>query len=150
MNISHEANILRDESAPLPARVLAAAKLWNLIDACEAALKPFKESVRTLASETANGATTVTFEGEGLSQCKVVLPGPSIKLREGLSVEGERHALGELFNTVYEVKLSLRNASAAFIATLPLSVQTHLAGVTSLVPATPRVSLKLLEGVEQV
>lgn len=149
MNITHEANILRDESAPLPARVLAAAKLWNLIDACEAALKPFKESVRTLASETANG-TTVTFEGEGLSQCKVVLPGPSIKLREGLSVEGERDALGESFNTVYEVKLSLRNASAAFIATLPLSVQTHLAGVTSLVPATPRVSFKLLEGVEQV
>jgi hypothetical protein len=150
MNITHEAKILRDESAPLDTRVLAAAKLWNLIDACEAALKPFMESIRTLASETANGATTVTFEGAGLSQCKVVLPGPSIKLREGLSVEGERNALGELFNTVYEVKLSLRNASPAFIATLPLSVQTHLAGVTALVPATPRVSLKLLEGVEQV
>lgn len=139
---------LNDTSTPITAKVAAAAALWALIESAQEALEPFKREVRALA--VASGESVLTLDGDGLTQAKVVVPGPSLKLTPAATVDGERHALGESFNTVYEVKLSLRNASAAVIATLPLSVQTHLAGVTSLVPATPRVSLKSLPGVTPV
>lgn len=146
--IASEIQVINDSAATLAAKIAAAATLWNLIEECEAAIKPFKDEVRLVAQQ--EGKPSVTFNGDGMTQCKVVLPGPTIKLKDGLSVEGERQALGELFNAVYEVKLSLRNASAAFIATLPLSVQTHLGYVATLVNSTPRVSLKSLPGVVEV
>lgn len=146
--ISPELNVLTDTNAPLAAKVAAAAELWSLIDSCEAALEAFKKEVRGLALAT--GKPVVNFEGDGLSQCKVVVPGPSLKLSATATVESERAALGELFNALYEVKLALRKADPAFISTFPLSVQAHIATVTTLVENTPRVSLKSLPGVTPV
>lgn len=147
-HIARETAVLNDPSATLPSKIAAAAILWELIEECQRALEPFKQEVRAVA--VADGRPTVTLDGAGLSQCKVVVPGPSLRLREGLSVEGERAALGELFDLVYEVKLNLRSTSPTAVATYPASVQAHLATVASLVPNTPRVSLKTLTGVEEV
>lgn len=147
-HIAQETAVLTDPNAPLPAKIAAAAILWELIDECQKALEPFKQEVRAVA--LADGRTTVTLDGEGMSQCKVVVPGPSLRLQEGVTEASERAALGELFGTAYEVKLALRNTSPAFAATLPPAVQTHLATVTTLVANTPRVSLRTLPGVEQV
>ena len=147
-HIALENAVLRNTSATLGDRIAAASALWELIEECEAALKPFKDEVRAMA--VAAGNPTMTINGTGMCQCKVVVPGASLKLREGLSVEGERAALGELFGTVFEVKLALRSTSPAVAATLPPAAQAHLATVTSLVANTPRVSLKVLLGVEEV
>lgn len=148
MDISKQIATINDPSAPLAAKVAAAAELWSLIDSCEAALEPFKKEVRELALAT--GKPVVTFEGDGLSQCKVVVPGPSLKLSPAATLEGERAALGELFNAIYEVRLSLRKADPTFLATFPPSVQAHISTVTALVENTPRVSLKSLPGVTPV
>ena len=146
--IASEIQVINDSAATLAAKIAAAATLWNLIEVCEAALKPFKDEVRLVAQQ--DGKPSVTFNGDGMTQCKVVLPGPTLKLKDGLSVEGERNALGELFNTVYEVKIALRNASPAFIATFPHFVQAHIGAVATVVASTPRVSLKILPGVVEV
>ena len=146
--IASEIQVINDSAATLAAKIAAAATLWNLIEVCEAALKPFKDEVRLVAQQ--DGKPSVTFNGDGMTQCKVVLPGPTLKLKDGLSVEGERNALGELFNTVYEVKIALRNASPAFIATFPHFVQAHIGSVATVVASTPRVSLKILPGVVEV
>jgi hypothetical protein len=148
MTIENETKILNDPSTTLAQRVAAAAKLWTLIEACESALEPFKREVRDLA--VAAGKPTVTIDGEGLTQCKVVVPGPSLKLTASATVDGEKAALGDLFNAIYEVKLSLRKADPAFLATFPPAIQGHIASVTTLVGNTPRVSLKSLPGVEPV
>lgn len=148
VDITAQTAVINDPSATVPAKIEAAAALWDLIGRCEAALEPFKREVRNLA--TATGKPTVTLDGAGLTQCKVVVPAPSLKLNPGVTVEGERAALGELFNAVYEVKLSLRKADPAFIATFPASVQSHVSAVTTLVENTPRVSLKTLPGVTDV
>lgn len=123
--IALETAVLSNTSATLGDRIAAAAALWELIEECEAALKPFKDEVRAMA--VAAGNPTMTINGTGMCQCKVVVPGASLKLREGLSVEGERAALGELFGTVFEVKLALRSTSPAVAATLPPAAQAHLA-----------------------
>jgi len=148
LDITAQTATINDPSAPMPAKIAAAAILWETIEQCEKVLETFKRDVRAVA--VATGRPTVTLDGAGLSQCKVVVPGPSLRLREGLSVEGQRAALGELFDLVYEVKLNLRSTSPTAVATYPASVQAHLATVASLVPNTPRVSLKTLTGVEEV
>lgn len=148
IDISTYANVINDNTAALTAKVAAAARLWTCIEECEAALEPFKREVRDAA--VATGKPTVTLDGEGLTQCKVVVPGPSLKLTPAATVEGERAALGELFNAIYEVKLSLRKADPTFLATFPPSVQAHVSSVTTLVESTPRVSLKSLPGVSPV
>jgi hypothetical protein len=147
-HIAQETAVLNDPNASLPAKIAAAAILWELIEECHRTLEPFKRDVRAVA--VADGRPTVTLDGEGMSQCKVVVPGPSLRLREGVTEAEERLALGELFGAVYEVKLVLRSTSPAVVANLPVSAQAHLATVTDLVPNTPRVSLKALPGVTPV
>jgi hypothetical protein len=146
--IASEIQVINNPAATLAAKIAAAATLWNLIEQCESALKPFKDEVRVVAQQ--DGRSSVTLNGDGMTQCKVVLPGPTVKLKDGLSVEGERGALGELFHTVYDVKLSLRNTSPTFIATLPHFVQAHLGSVATVIASTPRVSLKILPGVTDI
>lgn len=148
IDIHAQTSVINDPNAPLTAKVAAAAVLWSTIEACEAALEPFKREVRALA--VATGKPVATFDGDGLSQAKVVVPGPSLKLSPAATVEGERAALGELFNAIYEVKLSLRKADPTFLATFPPAVQSHVSMVTTLVENTPRVSLKSLPGVTPV
>jgi hypothetical protein len=148
LDITAQTATINDPSAPMPAKIAAAAILWETIEQCEKVLETFKRDVRAVA--VATGRPTVTLDGEGMSQCKVIVPGPSLRLREGTTEAGEREALGELFGTVYEVKLCLRSTSPMALSHLPPAVQAHLATVTDLVANTPRVSLKVLPGVEEV
>lgn len=153
MDIASQTAILNDARATVAAKVAAAAALWDLIEKCEGALEPFKREMRNAAVAQAVGAAlpaSVVTDGDGLTQCKVVIPAPSLKLNKGVTVEGERAALGELFNTVYEVELRLRKPDPRFLATFPANVQAHVATVTTLVENTPRVSLKTLPGVTDV
>lgn len=147
-DISAKTEIINRPDAPLPAKVAAAAELWTLIERCQESLEIFKQEVRKLA--VTSGKTSVTFDGEGLTQAKVVVPGPSLKLIPGVTVESERDALGELFDAIYEVKLQLRKADPTFLATFPPNVRRHISTVTTLVTNPPRVSLKSLPGVSQV
>ncbi len=147
-NIDQERRVINDPNAPLPAKIAAAAVLWELIELATKALEPFKNEVRAVA--VATGQPVVTLNGNGMSQCKVVLPGPSLRLNDGVTEEGELTALGDLFPVIYETKLTLRNASPAFIAPFPPNIINHIATVTTLVPSTPRVSLRSLSGVEEV
>jgi len=148
IDLSPYTAIINDTCAPFSVKVAAAAALWNVIESAGAALEPFKREVRDLA--VASGKSTLTIDGDGLTQCKVVVPGPSLKLTPAATVDGEKAALGDLFNAIYEVKLSLRKADPTFLATFPPEVQAHVTGVTDLVANTPRVSLKSLPGVTPV
>lgn len=145
LDIRAHTALINDPAAPLASKVAAASALWNAIEACQEALEPFKREVRALA--VASGKSTVTFDGDGLTQAKVVVPGPSLKLTPAATVDGEKAALGDLFDAIYEVKLSLRKADPTFLACFPPAVQAHVASVADLVPSTPRVSLKSLPGV---
>lgn len=147
-NIDHERRIINDPNAPLPAKIAAAAVLWELIDSASKALEPFKTEVRAVA--LVSRAPVVTLNGDGMSQCKVVFPGPTLKLNDGVTEEGERAVLGELFPALYEVRLQLRNNNPDFVASFPPNVSKHIATVTTLIPSTPRVSLRSLSGVEEI
>lgn len=146
-SIQPEVEVLRSD-APMATKIAAAARLWHLSEDIKAVLEHFKTEVRKVALET--GKSVVTLDGEGLSQVKVIVPGPSLRLMDGLTVQGERDALGEWFNAVYEVKLNLRSANPAAVATFSPSVRSHMAEVTTLVENPPRVSLRHLQGVEEV
>ena len=152
IDISSQVSVLNDPAAKVSVKVAAAAALWDLIERCESALEPFKREMRNAALSQVSGdlPVSVITDGEGLAQCKVVVPAPSLKLNKGVTVEGERAALGELFDTVYEVELKLRKPDPRFLATFPPRVQSHVATVTTLVENTPRVSLKTLPGVTDV
>lgn len=147
-SIDRERRVINDPNAPLPTKIAAAAVLWALIDDAKDVLEAFKASVRTVA--VATGQTTVTLNGDGMSQCKVVLPGPSLKLNEDFREVTSRNVLGHYFDVLFETKVQLRNGDPSFIATFPAIVTNHMATVTTLVPSTPRVSLKSLAGVEEV
>ena len=153
MSIENETKVINDAGATLQAKIAAAAKLWTLIEECQKALEPFKREMRDLALQAGANAPlpfTCTLDGEGLTQCKVVIPAPSLKLVDGLTVDGERAALGDLFNAVYEVRLALRKPDPKFIATFPDKVRAHVATVSTIVDNRPRVSLRSLPGVESV
>ena len=147
-NIDEQVRTIHDPQAPTSAKIAAAAVLWNLIEQANAAMEFFKAGLRPIA--VATGKPVVTLNGDGMSQCKVVLPGPTLRLNSDLTVEGERAALGDLFNTLYEVRLVLRDATAEFIGTFPPHVRQHFTTVATLVPSTPRVSLRALPGVEEI
>ena len=89
--IQVESSIILDPEAPFEAKVDAAAALWELAEACEHALEPFKREARERAA--LSGESPAVFNGSGMSQCRVVTPKPSLKLRKGLTVEGERAVL---------------------------------------------------------
>lgn len=146
--IAHEVAIINDPFVPIGDKVDAAAHLWQLIVDCGEALDSFKTSVRKIA--LASGQASLTINGNGLSQCKVNIPKPSLGLKDGLIPEDERIALGDLFNTIYEVKLQLRKSDPTFLDTFPQSAQAHMAGVTTLVNNIPRVSLKTLPNVDEI
>lgn len=147
-NIDQQRRVINDPNAPLSSKIAAAAELWELIDSATKALEPFKNEVRAVALAT--GQPVVTLNGIGMSQCKVVLPGPTLRLNDGVTAYDELTALGDMFPVIYETKLMLRNASPAFIASFPPDITTHIASVTTLVPSTPRVSLRSLSGVEEI
>jgi hypothetical protein len=146
--IQNEVAIIDDPKATLPVKVAAAARLWALIDDAAAALENFKDHVRVLALK--EHKDTVIFDGEGLTQCKVVCPRSTLKLKDGLDVDTERKALGDLFDVLFEVKLNLRDTDPDFVSNFPVPVQRHIASVTDLVTNKPRVSLKSLPGVSEM
>lgn len=151
--IENETKIINDATATLAAKVAAAAKLWALIEECQKALEPFKREMRERALAQCGNAPlpfTCSLDGEGLTQCRVVIPAPSLRLLDGVTVEGERAKLGELFDAVYEVKLTLRKPDPKFIGNFPPAVREHVASVTAIVDNTPRVSLRSLPGVDPV
>jgi len=146
--IDSEVTILGDRYATITAKIAAAARLWSLIEECQTAVEPFKAEVRDLAQK--QNQPTVTLDGDGLSQCKVVFQRPSLVVKPGLTVEDERAALGDLFGVIFEVKLTLKNVDPAFIADFPKPVRDHISSVTTLVVNTPRVSLKSMPNVTDV
>lgn len=146
--ITYETSIINDPGATIGAKVAAAAKLWQLVEDCQEVIEAFKTEVRKVAA--AEGKPTVMINGEGLSQCKVVFPRPSLKLKEHLDIDNERAALGDLFDALFEVRIQLRKADPTFVATFPQSVQAHISNVTTLVTNPPRVSLMVLPGVEEI
>jgi len=147
-NIDQERRVINDPNATFASKVAAAATLWELVESATKALNPFKTEVRALA--VATGLPVASFNGEGMSQCRVVLPGPTLRLTEGFNPDDARKALGPLFDTLFETKVQLRHADPGFVATLPPNITTYMASVTELVPSTPRVSLRSLSGVEEV
>lgn len=147
-NIDQERRVINDPNAPLPAKIAAAAVLWELIDSATKALEPFKAEVRVAAQ--ASRGPVVTFNGDGMSQCKVVLPGPTLRLTEDFNEDAARKALGPFYDSLFETKVQLRNPDPTHIASFPPNVTSYIATVTTLVPSTPRVSLRSLSGVEEV
>jgi len=148
MKIEEARSVLRDHAATLSEKIAAAAVLWALVEECKKDLDLFKEIVRPIAVK--DGRTTVYLEGDGLSQCKVVISHPTLVLNPGLREVTERDALGEHFDDIYKVNLSLVQSSAEDLARYPRWVQAHMATVTSVVVHPPRVSIRHLSGVEEI
>lgn len=146
--VTEASAIVNDPNASLPDKVAAAAKLWALVEECQTVLESFKIIARAHAVST--GESKVTINGNGMSQCQVIVPTPSLKLRDGLKIDDEKAALGELFDTIFEVKLALRNASPLFLGTFPQHVQNHVAKRTTIINNPPRVSFKVLSNVDEV
>jgi hypothetical protein len=147
-NIDPERRVINDPNAPISDKIAAAAVLWELIDAATKALEPFKAEVRAVA--VSSGQPVVTLNGTGMSQCKVVVPGPTLRLTEEFSVDGARRATGSFFDNIFDTKVTLRNPDPSYIATFPANVTVYVTNVTTLVPSTPRVSLRSLSGVEEI
>lgn len=147
-NIDQQRRVINDPDAPLPAKIAAAAELWELIDSATKALEPFKAEVR--AAAVATGQPVVSFNGTGMTQCKVVLPGPTLRLNDNFVEEAARKALGSFFDNLFEVRAHLGVTDPTYVATFPPNVTTYMAKITTLVPSTPRVSLRALSGVEEV
>jgi hypothetical protein len=147
-NIENERRVINDPNAPLPAKIAAAAVLWELIDAATKALEPFKTEVR--AAAVATGQPVVSFNGTGMSQCKVVLPGPTLRLTDDFDPDEARKAVGFFFDNLFETRINLRNTDPAYTATFPPNITNYIAKVTTLIPSTPRVSLRSLSGVEEI
>jgi hypothetical protein len=154
-NIDRELRVLTDPKSPTGAKIAAAATLWHIIEVATKALEPFKAEIRDIAAKDPSlphgkGTPSVTINGDGMAQVKVVFPGEHLKLLEGLQYATEREALKEYFDPLYKVRLELRNTSPNYLQGFPLDVRTHMAKVTAIVQQTPRVSLKSLQGVEEV
>lgn len=147
-NIDQQRRVINDPNAPLPAKIAAAAELWELIDSATKALEPFKTEVR--AAAVAHGQPVVSFNGTGMSQCKVVLPGPTLRLTDDFNVDAARKALGSSFDNLFETKVQLRSVDPTYVASFPPYIALYMASVTTLVPSTPRVSLRSLSGVEEI
>lgn len=148
LDITRHRRVINDPNATIAAKIAVAAELWELINLATATLEPFKAEVRSIA--TPMGQPTVTLNGDGMTQCRVVLPGPTLKLNEGLDETQERLTLGEWFSPIYEVRLQLRSPNPNQFTTFPPWVGAHMATITTLTPSTPRVSLRHLLGVEEI
>lgn len=147
-NIDQETRVINDPSAPLPDKIAAAAVLWDFIDRSTKVLERFKAEVRVAAAESK--LPVVTLNGTGMSQCKVVFPGPTLKLNDPFDAAAARRVLGPFFDPIFETHVTLRSNDPNTITPFPPNVAVYMAGVTTLVPSTPRVSLKMLPGVEEV
>jgi hypothetical protein len=147
-SIEAYAAVIHDPNAPLADKVDAAAALWSMSLQCQDALEDFKQVIRTYA--ISENKPLVVVNGNGLSQCRVVVPRPGLNLREGLTPEGERAALGDQFDALYEVRLVLRKTDPTYLAVFPPEVQAHMASVTTLTTNVPRVSIKTLPDVEEM
>ena len=147
-NIDEQQRVINDPNAPLPAKIAAAAILWDLIDRATKVLEPFKAEVRAVA--VATGQPVVSLNGTGMSQCKVVLPGPTLRLTDEFNVDAARKAVGGFYDNLFDTKVQLHNPDPSYVATFPTNVVVYINNVTTLVPSTPRVSLRSLSGVEEI
>jgi hypothetical protein len=148
--VSEAAAVIHDPNASLADKVAAAAKLWSLVEECQKVIEEFKGIARAHAMSVSAGQPKVVINGTGMSQCQVVIPSPSLKLMEGVRIEDEMAALGKFFQTVFDVRLVLKSSNPADFGTLPDPIQTHMASVTTLAHNPPRVSLKVIHGVDEV
>lgn len=148
IDFNQERRVINDPNASIADKVAAAATLWAFIEEAQKTIETFKGFIRPLAVATKD--YVVVYNGTGMTQCRVVLPSSTLRLNEGVSIEGERARFGSLFPKLYNVTLGLYSVHPDYYNQFPPNIASHMAGVTTLVPSTPRVSLRILQGVEEL
>lgn len=96
---------LESGALPFKDQVDAGQVLWRISNLASKGIEPLKNSLRKEAEERCGGkAGKTVFHGRTRdSRCTVVIPRPSIRLREGVTVAGLRAQLGEAFDTFFRV-----------------------------------------------
>lgn len=142
------ASAANDSSLPMARRVAAAAHLWSLSEAARAAVEPFKEELRARALASSGGQKgPVQFPGEGITQARVVIPATGVELESPPELAAARAELGEDFDRVYRVNLTLVPRTPEEVSALPGGARAHLAKRVRLARGKPRVTLESLSGV---
>lgn len=137
-----------DTSLPTARRVAAAAQLWHLAETARAAVEPFKEELRAMAVAQSGGQKgPVQFPGEGVTQARVVIPAMGVELESPPELAAARAELGEDFDRVYRVGLTLVPRTPEDVSALPARARAHLASRVRLARGKPRVTLESLTGV---
>ena len=118
--------IVADPTQPLPERIAAGARLWDSIQAHNAALDLLKEDLRKLALQTQKTPGTVTVDGEGLSRALIVIQPPNLSLKKGADPAAYRADFGRSFALLFsETKgWKLKPNAEAILLRLPRPLQT--------------------------
>lgn len=146
--MDNEERVISDTGSSFAAKIAAAATLWALVDRAQKAIETFKVEARKQGAPA--NQSVVHFNGDGMSQCKVVFPGPQVVLSPGFDEAEARKQLGPFFDVIFQTVTTLRSSDPAATAGFPPDVVRYLATITTLKPSTPRVSLATLPGVEEV
>jgi hypothetical protein len=140
---------LQSQGVALATKIQLGAEIWRVSERIDPILQPLKEVLREMAKKALNGQPGVTqFEGDSSTLAQVTLPPRGAKVDPELGVDEAKKILGEDFNRVFKVTLTLRPEALTVLENLPKSTQQAVSKHLTLVDATPRVSLKSLPGVE--
>lgn len=114
-------------AAPLEERIELGLILWQTINKARKAIGPVKSDLREHALRIRDGqCSQVCITGHGTARCRVVIPEPTLRLREDADIAQLKTVLGDGFNAIFEERtrylprkealnqrLSLRTGSAA-------------------------------------
>ncbi len=116
MKLDEAMMLVGDENTPRTQRIAAGALLWRFMDEATNALDALKRDLRAEAASLA--CSVVAFEGDDHSLCRVLVSPRTLKVREGVTVDAAREALGDAFDTVFEARLALRSSSPSALESL--------------------------------
>ena len=132
--------LVADVNTPRATRIAAGASLWRFMDEATSALEAIKRDLR--AEAATRECPAVVFEGEERSLCRVLVSPRTLKVRDGVTIDAAREALGDAFDTVFEARLALRSSSPSALESLPESVRETLLALVTEVANPSRVSFR--------
>lgn len=140
MKLDEAMMLVGDENTPRTQRIAAGALLWRFMDEATNALDALKRDLRAEAASLA--CSVVAFEGDDHSLCRVLVSPRTLKVREGVTVDAAREALGDAFDTVFEARLALRSSSPSALESLTEDAREAFRALVTEVANPSRVSFR--------
>ena len=140
MEIDKAMLVVNDVTAPIANRIAAAAAIWRFIDEAKDALESIKRELR--AEAATSGGPAVTFEGEEGSLCRVLVSPRTLKVRDGVTIDGARAVMGNEFDAVFEARLALRKSISISLESLSENARENIRALVTEVENPSRVSFR--------